>query len=157
MNTMRRNRTVWKRIIPASILLICVIAGFAAYINANRRMTVDRNARYVEDAATQTANRIEDLLIGAENSISAIARLYGQTMEPGRIDTQTLQKLVDDTPFDYIGIVDADGIYTHLQQQGIIVRNRNKVEKCLGCLRITVGTPEENNAVINGIKSYDIK
>ena len=57
----------------------------------------------------------------------------------------------------WVLVVDADGIYTHLQQQGIIVRNRNKVEKCLGCLRITVGTPEENNAVINGIKSYDIK
>ena len=124
MNTMRRNRTVWKRIIPASILLICVIAGFAAYINANRRMTVDRNARYVEDAATQTANRIEDLLIGAENSISAIARLYGQTMEPGRIDTQTLQKLVDDTPFDYIGIVDADGIYTDNRGRQVSVSDR---------------------------------
>ena len=40
---------------------------------------------------------------------------------------------------------------------GIIVRNRNKVEKCAGCLRITVGTPEENDAVINGIKCYDTK
>lgn len=70
---------------------------------------------------------------------------------------QVVHIFASDANFVLVLVVDADGIYTHLQQQGIIVRNRNKVEKCLGCLRITVGTPEENNAVINGIKSYDIK
>ena len=106
------KRTIWKRIIPASILLICIIGSFAVFLDANRRMTVSRNAKYVEDAANQTAKRIEDLLVGAENSISAIAHLYGQAMEPDRIDLETLQKMVDDTPFDYIGIVGTDGIYT---------------------------------------------
>ena len=52
---MRGKRTIWKRIIPASILLICIIASFAVYSNANRNMTVSRNAKYVEDAANQTA------------------------------------------------------------------------------------------------------
>ncbi len=109
---MRGKRTIWKRIIPASILMICIIASFAAYRNINLRLTVSRNARYVEDAANQTSRRIEDLLLGAENSLSAIAHLYGQTMDPERIDIETLQKMVDDTPFDYIGIVNTDGIYT---------------------------------------------
>lgn len=109
---MQGKRTIWKRIIPASILLICIIASFAAYRNANRHMTVSRNAKYVKDAANQTAKRIEDLLVGAENSIRAIAHLYGQTMDPDRIDVEILQKMVDDTPFDYIGIVGPDGIYT---------------------------------------------
>ena len=62
---MREKRTIWKRIIPAIILLICIIASFAAYRNLNRQMTVSRNARYVVDAAIQTAKRIEDLLVGA--------------------------------------------------------------------------------------------
>ena len=109
---MREKRTIWTRIIPASILLICIIASFAAYRYLNRNMTVSRNAKYVEDAATQTAKRIEDLLVGAENSISAIAHLYEHTMDPKQIDIKTLQTLVDDTPFDYIGIVDVNGIYT---------------------------------------------
>ncbi len=109
---MQGKRTIWKRIIPACILLICIIASFAVFLNVNRRMTVSRNASYVEDAATQTAKRIEDMLVGAENSISAIAHLYGQTINPDRIDIETLQKMVDDTPFDYIGVVGTDGIYT---------------------------------------------
>ena len=109
---MRKKQTIWKRIIPIVILLILIIASFAAYLTANRRMTVSRNAKYVEDAATQTAKRIEDLLVGAQNSIRAIAHLYEQTMDSDRIDIEALQKIVDDTPFDYIGIVNTDGIYT---------------------------------------------
>ena len=109
---MRGKQTIWKRIIPTVILLILIIASFAAYLTANRRMTVSRNAKYVEDAATQTAKRIEDLLVGAQNSIRAIAHLYEQTMDSDRIDIEALQKIVDDTPFDYIGIVNTDGIYT---------------------------------------------
>ena len=67
--------------IPASILLIFVIAGFAAYMKANLRMTVSRNAKYVEDAANQTAKQIEDLLVAAENSISAIAHYVDEHIE----------------------------------------------------------------------------
>ena len=100
---MRGKQTIWKRIIPATILLILIIASFAAYLNANRRMTVYRNAKYVEDAATQTANRIEDLLVSAENSIRAIAHMYEQTIDSERVNIDALQKIVDDTPFDYIG------------------------------------------------------
>ena len=109
---MEEKWRIWRRIITASILLFCVIISFAVFMLLNRNLTVSRNAGYVEDAAKQTAKRIEDLLIAAENSICTIANLYGQTMDPDCIDTQLLQKMVDDTPFDYIGVVSTDGIYT---------------------------------------------
>ena len=64
---MRGKRNIGKRIIPATVLLICIIVSFAGYRDVNRNMTVSRNAKYVEDAATQTAKRIEDLLVSAEN------------------------------------------------------------------------------------------
>lgn len=70
---------------------------------------------------------------------------------------QVLKVHATDANFVLVRVTDADAIYRHLQAQGIIVRNRNKVEQCLGCLRITVGTADENNAVINGIKSYGTK
>ena len=31
---------------------------------------------------------------------------------------------------------------------GVIVRNRNKVPGCLGCLRISIGTPKENDILL---------
>ncbi len=36
----------------------------------------------------------------------------------------------------------------------VIVRDRSRVVLCDGCLRITVGTPEENKALINALKAY---
>ncbi len=59
-----------------------------------------------------------------------------------------------DANFVLVKTIDADGIYNYLRDHGIIVRNRSRVEKCLGCLRITVGTSQENDAVINAIKQY---
>lgn len=57
-----------------------------------------------------------------------------------------------DANFILVKTADADGIYNYLTEQGIIVRNRNKVELCEGCLRITIGTKEENKAIINSLK-----
>jgi histidinol-phosphate aminotransferase len=57
-----------------------------------------------------------------------------------------------DANFVLVKTVDADGIYQYLTEKGIIVRNRNKVALCEGCLRITVGTNEENQALINSLK-----
>lgn len=45
----------------------------------------------------------------------------------------------------------ATAIYHYLQQQGIIVRNRTRVHLCQDCLRITVGTPAENAALIEAL------
>src|ERR1700742_1076625 len=45
-----------------------------------------------------------------------------------------------DANFILVKTTDANGIYDFLVNQGIIVRNRSKVELCEGCLRITVGT-----------------
>lgn len=49
-----------------------------------------------------------------------------------------------DANFLLVKMVDAEGIYRALVDMGIIVRNRSKVILCEDCLRITVGTPEEN-------------
>ncbi len=45
-------------------------------------------------------------------------------------------------------------IYTYLVEKGIIVRDRSKVELCEGCLRITIGTPEENNALLQALTTF---
>ncbi|MEY3451369.1 MAG: histidinol-phosphate transaminase [Bacteroidota bacterium] len=53
-----------------------------------------------------------------------------------------------DTNFILLKTTDAPGIYKQLVEQQIIVRNRNSVMLCEGCLRITVGTAEENKALL---------
>lgn len=52
--------------------------------------------------------------------------------------------------FLLVEVENADEIYEKLIQKKIIVRNRNSVIK--NCMRISVGTPEENEALINALK-----
>lgn len=50
--------------------------------------------------------------------------------------------------FLLVQVDDANAIYQYLIDEKIVVRNRNNVELCEGCLRITVGTPEENERLL---------
>jgi histidinol-phosphate aminotransferase len=57
-----------------------------------------------------------------------------------------------DANFVLVKVEDAPATYHYLTEQGIIVRDRSKVTLCYNCLRITVGTPEENERLINALK-----
>lgn len=57
-----------------------------------------------------------------------------------------------DANFLLTEVTDAVGIYRRLVEKGIIVRNRNSVKMCEGCLRITIGTREENDTLLNELR-----
>ncbi|MDF1546792.1 MAG: histidinol-phosphate transaminase [Bacteroidales bacterium] len=51
---------------------------------------------------------------------------------------------------------DANATYDYLMQKGIIVRNRSTQPNCENCLRITVGTPSDNEILIKHLRVYFI-
>lgn len=53
-----------------------------------------------------------------------------------------------DANFILVDIEDAQNLYYKLLEQGIVVRNRSNVSLCENCLRITIGTTEENNELL---------
>lgn len=57
--------------------------------------------------------------------------------------------------FILVKVEDADNLYDHLIADGIIVRNRNKVAGCSGCLRITIGLPSENDKLLKSLSDYE--
>lgn len=57
-----------------------------------------------------------------------------------------------DANFLLVRCTDAAAVYRHLVQRGIIVRDRSAEPKLENCLRITVGTPEQNNILIQTMK-----
>ena len=59
-----------------------------------------------------------------------------------------------DANFFLAKVQDADRIYNYLVERGIIVRNRNRVALCDNCLRITVGTPQENCELLAALRQY---
>ena len=60
-----------------------------------------------------------------------------------------------DSNFILVKVDDANKIYHYLLMNRIIIRNRSKELLCENCVRITVGTPEENQILINALKNYE--
>lgn len=57
-----------------------------------------------------------------------------------------------DANFLLVKMFDAKGIYGYLVDEGIIVRDRSKVHLCEESLRITIGSPKENETLLNTLK-----
>ncbi|MEX2233609.1 MAG: histidinol-phosphate transaminase [Cyclobacteriaceae bacterium] len=57
-----------------------------------------------------------------------------------------------DANFLLVRVKDAQSTYQYLMDKGIIVRDRSKVNLCYNCIRITVGTPEENKRLLEALK-----
>lgn len=64
----------------------------------------------------------------------------------------TVKIFPSDANFFLARVTDAAKIYNYLVSEGIIVRNRNSVSLCGNCLRVTVGTSEENEKLIETMK-----
>jgi histidinol-phosphate aminotransferase len=60
-----------------------------------------------------------------------------------------------DANFLLVRTTDARGIYEYLLRDGIVVRDRSKVELCEGCLRITVGTEQENAELLRALRAIE--
>lgn len=60
-----------------------------------------------------------------------------------------------DANFVLVRVDEPRKVYEGLIARGIIVRDRSRIAGCEGCLRLTVGTPEENRALIDALTRID--
>lgn len=51
-------------------------------------------------------------------------------------------------------VKDANSVYNYLIDHGIVVRNRTRVNLCGNCIRVTIGTPAENNELMAALRQY---
>lgn len=103
----------------------------------------------------------QQLAINALENISIVNNWTKITVEQKEWLTEELQKLSlthfvypSDANFVLVKMTDAKTIYRYLADKEIIVRDRSKVIHCDDCLRITIGTPEENKQLIEALKTY---
>lgn len=92
------------------------------------------NREQVEKTVAEIIDERERL-IGNLREISCVEKIYPT-----------------DANFVLVKVSDANKIYRYLLDEKIVVRNRNNVELCAGCLRITIGTPEENEKLIEALR-----
>lgn len=98
----------------------------------------------------------QDLAIAALANIQQVNEWIKTTVKERDRLSAEFEKLAivkkvypSDANFILVEVNDAVSTYTHLVDNGIIVRDRSKVVLCEGCLRITIGTLDENNQLLN--------
>jgi histidinol-phosphate aminotransferase len=93
---------------------------------------------------TQTINAwIKETVLEKEILIKALSQFsFVETIYPS------------DANFILVKVKYANHLYDHLSSNEVIVRNRSKEVYCENCLRITIGTPEENKQLIKLLNQY---
>jgi histidinol-phosphate aminotransferase len=94
----------------------------------------------------QVNGMIQEIVKQREELIDQLSKLF------------IVQKIhPSDANFLLVKVINAREIYNFLLGKGIVVRDRSRVELCEGCLRITVGTPKENNELITELKAFALQ
>lgn len=93
---------------------------------------VDRKAEWVNMLLKERSR-----LIGALKQLEMVEEVYPT-----------------DANFLLVKVADANAVYHYLVDKSIIVRNRNTVALCEGCLRITVGVESENELLLKALGEY---
>lgn len=105
-----------------------------------------------QDAIIKTLN---------DENINKVSENIKIILEEKKSLIQNLEKLdlvktifPSDANFVLIEVDNANSVYQELVNQNVIIRNRNSVIK--NCLRITVGSPEENQKLIETLQTLKI-
>lgn len=115
--------------------------------------------KYPYNVNIQTQEIALKALAFPEKVVSVVKEIIAEREALARkLKMLTITKNVypSDANFLLVKLDDATGTYEYLMKQGIIVRNRSNVKLCDNCLRITVGTPTENTALIEALKSMQL-
>ncbi|POY37850.1 histidinol-phosphate transaminase [Solitalea longa] len=105
-----------------------------------------------QELALEALNNIEQVNVWIKETVTERNKLSKELEEISIVE----KVYPSDANFVLAKIKYADYLYDFLVDRGIIVRNRSKVVLCDSCLRITVGTPAENEALIKAIKEFVI-
>lgn len=88
--------------------------------------------------------------------IDEIIRERGRLIEELQAVRCVEKVFPSDANFLLVKTISADTVYKELLSNGIVVRNRSREPLCEGCLRLTVGTPSENQKLVDVIKTIRV-
>lgn len=103
----------------------------------------------------------QELALKALDNLEEVNAMIKETIKEREVLVKELVQLPfvekvfpSDANFVLAKMNDATATYNYLKEKGIIVRNRSNVILCEDCLRITVGTPQQDQQLLQILKEY---
>lgn len=125
-----------------------------------RTMSMFANVKYPYNISLSSMEKAMGLLVRDVKAEVEVIKAERARMAEALAALPRVRKVwPSDANFLLVEVDDARGLYDELLVAQVIVRDRSKVLACAGCLRITVGTPAENDkvlAVIGGLKPESV-
>ncbi len=130
-------------------LRIGFLAGSAAWLGQLEKLRLPYNVGVLPQlVAWKLLMHHELLLQQAERIKRDRAKLYQQLSQIAAI-----QVYPSDANFLLFRAAGADAVFDGLKQRGVLIKNLNGAHPMLkGCLRVTIGTPDENERFIAALK-----
>ena len=103
-----------------------------------------------------TQNRALNELINQDKVKIQIADILNERANLSKAlgEVKVVKKIYEsDANFILVKVDDAEKRYAQLIEKGIVIRNRSKQPLCENTLRLTVGTAEENEKLLNALRS----
>ncbi len=113
--------------------------------------------KYPYNVNLLTQQKASEMLCGIskiQQRVNMILESRKNLVEAVRVLPICVKVYPTDANFFLVKVKDADRIYDYLVHKGIIVRNRNRIALCGDCLRITIGTGEENRQLLSALRQY---
>ena len=105
-----------------------------------------------QEQAAAMLQRIDDV----EKWVSMILAERPKVMQAVSMLPCCVKVFPTEANFFLARMTDANAIYSYLIGRGIVVRNRSRVALCDDSLRITIGTPQENTALLAALRQWDV-
>ena len=125
-----------------------------------RTMAMFANVKYPYNVSLASMEKAMSLLRRDVSQEVALLNSERVRLAEALADLPRVRKVwPSDANFLLVEVDDARGLYDELLDAQVIVRDRSRVVGCEGCLRISVGTPQENDkviAVIGGLKPESV-
>ena len=101
----------------------------------------------------QALSRLEDT-VSVDRWVRMLIQERGRLMQAFAELPVCVKVYPTDANFFLAKMTDAQKIYDYLVEKGIIVRNRTRITLCHNCLRVTIGTKDENSELLGALRVY---
>lgn len=93
--------------IAAIVVIVLAIVQFRA---SNRERIAHLNATQVKDSTIRLSNEIENMISDRLANIKILSAFYSESLTGPEVDVKLLQKMTEDSNFDFMEFADADGL-----------------------------------------------
>lgn len=112
--------------------------------------------KYPYNINSVTQQIVYDTLLNADQMIIRVHTILQERekLKDALLALKIVTKVFSsDANFLLVKVLNPKSVYQNLLKKGIVVRDRSSIPGCEDCLRITVGTPQENESLINMLKT----